>query len=281
MEDKMIIKGKDLRPKNSSNNINNDNSKMNGQPTVQLFDFEPEKILVFDILGPMAHFKNIQTNSSSLSYYFPPPTVVMGIIAAILGYKKDSYYENFSPANIFLAVSVRGGIRKIIQVVNYSHDEGGYTQIPLEILIPLEQNNYEIAYRIYFSTRDTKIYKCLKELLEKDSFHYPVYLGISEFIASIKYVGEYTINKKNTLPSKELTISSTINGEELRNFDLTSIKSLFIEIMRKYFKKGRERGDIIKILYSPMTQKIKFKKPPATLYSVKMLSEDIYISRLV
>ena len=52
---------------------------------------EISKILIFDIKGPMAHFRKFYTNSSSLSYLFPPRTVVAGIIAGILGLPSERF----------------------------------------------------------------------------------------------------------------------------------------------------------------------------------------------
>jgi CRISPR-associated protein, Cas5h family len=73
----------------------------------------PEKVLVFDIKGPMAHFRKYYTNSSSLSYLFPPRTVVVGLIAGLLGLpserhtkeKRDIYYEKFDEKRCLVAVS--------------------------------------------------------------------------------------------------------------------------------------------------------------------------------
>ncbi len=153
------------------------------------------KILIFEVCGNMAHFRKFYTNSSSLSYMFPPRTAVTGLIAAMLGRERDTYYEEFSSENCHIAVSVRTKLRKIIQTVNYLQTKGlgglngskGHTQIPLEILLPEEDM---IVYRIYFTHKDEDLLKELEERLETGRLFYPIYLGMSEFIASARLVGK-------------------------------------------------------------------------------------------
>lgn len=110
-------------------------------------DLNPEKVLVFDIKGPMAHFRKYYTNSSSLSYLFPPRTVVVGLIAGLLGLpserhtneKGDIYYEKFDGKSCLVAISLRSKVRRIMQTVNYSFtktdgkkiDFSKHSQIPL------------------------------------------------------------------------------------------------------------------------------------------------------
>jgi CRISPR-associated protein Cas5h len=179
-------------------------------------NFNPEKLLIFDLKGPMAHFRKYYTNSSSLSYLFPPRTVATGLIAGILGlpserYAKemgDIYYEKFDETKCFVAISIRSKIRRIMQTVNYIRTKSisevggsaGGTQIPLEILLP--EKGYDITYRIYFYHIDEKVYDNLKDRLEEQRFVFPPYMGITEFLASIDYIGEGQLLKN---PNKKLS----------------------------------------------------------------------------
>jgi len=184
--------------------------------------YEPDKILVFDIKGPFAHFRKYYTNSSSLTYSFPPRTVITGLIAGILGYanekptsnkRKEIYYEKFGGSSCKIAISLKTKIRKVTQTINYIKTKtdqqsrysfkdlilgtrGAPTQIPLEIILSAEENNTEIAYRIYFHHRDEdNIYMRLKERLQGKRYVYPPYLGITECLASIDYVAEGRLQK--------------------------------------------------------------------------------------
>ncbi len=67
------------------------------------------KITVFDLYGKFAHFRKFYTNSSSLTYLIPPRTTIEGIIAALLGYERDSYYDVLSVDKLNIAVKKRWG----------------------------------------------------------------------------------------------------------------------------------------------------------------------------
>jgi CRISPR-associated protein Cas5h len=190
-------------------------------------DLNPEKVLVFDIKGPMAHFRKYYTNSSSLSYLFPPRTVVVGLIAGLLGLpserhtneKGDIYYEKFDEKRCLVAVSLKSKVRRIMQTVNYirtkllSEVDGsaGGTQIPLEFLLPESDN--EITYRMYFyHADDGEIYDELKQRLEEQKFVYPPYMGLSEFLAYIDYLGEGNISRN---PNREVELNSVCKLKEV------------------------------------------------------------------
>lgn len=70
------------------------------------------EVLQFKISGFMAHFRKVFSNSTSLSYFFPPRTTVVGMLAAALGRDRDSYYEEFSKLEI--AVIPRVPLRKLV-----------------------------------------------------------------------------------------------------------------------------------------------------------------------
>lgn len=183
----------------------------------------PDKLLIFDIKGPAAHFRKFYTNSSSLSYTFPPRTAITGLVAGILGRERDSYYEELDSERCRVAISVRTPVRKIMQTVNYVRTKSpgelnlsaGHTQIPLEIVLPLK-NSERINYRIYFYHSDEVMHE-LKKILESDKFVYPPYLGISEFIAELNFI-DFIENKQisrledSTVP---VEIATVINVEQI------------------------------------------------------------------
>lgn len=183
-----------------------------------LEDKQPNRVLIFDIKGPFAHFRKYYTNSSSLSYVFPPRTVVTGLIAGLLGYpnerakKGEIYYELFNTDKCKVAVSLLTRIKKFMQTVNYiktktdqeskysfealiTGTRGSPTQIPLEILMSDSEGLQEVVYRVYFYHCQEDIYLNLKKRLIEQKFIYPPYLGISEFLATIDYIGEGKIER--------------------------------------------------------------------------------------
>jgi CRISPR-associated protein Cas5h len=171
----------------------------------------PDKVLIFDIMGRNAHFRKFYTNSSSLSYLVPPRTVIAGLIAGLLGLPSErftnegnkTYYDKFNSENCFIAVSLKTPIRKMMQTVNYCFTKtqnkeisfSKHSQIPLEILTA--QNEKELRYRIYFFHKENSCingYSRKIELLKKNRFVYPPYLGLSEFLASINFIDEGIIS---------------------------------------------------------------------------------------
>ncbi len=183
-----------------------------------------DRLLIFDIRGTMAHFRKFYTNSSSLSYPFPPRTTIAGLIAGMLGIERDKYYEKFSCEKCKIGVSVRVPIRKIMQTVNYIRTKSlgeinlsaGPTQIPLEIVLPLEDNE-QLNYRIYFY-HVTELFDELRKILETKKFVYPPYLGMSEFIAEIRFIDSIEDEEIELLsnPSEPVEIVTPINAKQIQ-----------------------------------------------------------------
>ena len=209
---------------------------------------ERRKALVFDIMGELAHFRAYYTNASSISYAFPPRTAIVGIIASILGFERDSYYKILSPQNCDVSISILNPIRKYIQSINYVRtkaDEDHFKTFDFAVLIYLERkiNTYPISielvvpekdflkYRVYFSTKNEKIYKDLKERLEQSRFFYPVYLGITEFLADVEYIGEFAIEEA----IKGKKIQSVIPQELFDEIEFEENLSLIVEKMPFHF----------------------------------------------
>ncbi len=155
----------------------------------------PETILIFDISGHMAHFRKFYTNSSSLSYSFPPRPTICGLVAGILGRERDSYYEDFSLGKCGIGVSMRTPIRKITQTVNYVMTKDRYqvdgskggTQIPIEFVFPRAGMTL-LIYRIYFWHADETILNELSWKVKEKRPIYPPYLGITECPAEIRWI---------------------------------------------------------------------------------------------
>lgn len=157
-----------------------------------------DKVLVFDIWGDYAHFRKIETTTSPLTYLIPTGTALSGILSAIIGLDRDSYYEIFSPKNSRLTVRILQPIQKTRINLNLIETSAGFflwdikenprTRIPFEFV-------KNPRYRIYFGTRYKELYQNLKSCLEKHQCFYTPYLGISELIANFEYVGEFDVGE--------------------------------------------------------------------------------------
>jgi len=233
-----------------------------------------DKLLIFDIQGPVAHFRKFYTNSSSLSYTFPPRTTITGLIAGMLGKERDSYYEDFGSEQCKIAISVRAPSRKIMQTVNYVRTKSlgelnlsaGHTQIPLEIVLPLK-NFEKLKYRIYFYHSGDKVLYELKEKLESNKSVYPPYLGISEFIAEVKFVdliqGKQILRFSNSVTPVELV--TVVNVEQILEgglvFEPSSGETLQYvkERMPLEFDSERRLRKGVSFIYEKNQNKIKLK----------------------
>lgn len=143
-------------------------------------------LLVFDLVGPMAHFRKFYTNSSSLSYPLPPRTALMGLIAALLGWERDAYYEALGIDQAHLGVALQTPVRSVMQTVNYlfTKNEGwdgsqGHTQIPVEFILPRPPERF-LRYRIYFAYLNPMLIEKLAEQLARSEYAYPLCLGLTE-----------------------------------------------------------------------------------------------------
>ena len=240
-----------------------------------------DKAIVFDISGEMAHFRAYYTNTSSLSYGFPPRTVVEGIIGAILGLERDSYYDILSPEHCNISVSIKKPFRKIIQSVNYVRtkpDEDNFNKfsntvdsylkrnintypVSLEILLPL---NDSLKYRVYLHAKkedlndSIKIHDSIKNKLNKGKTFYSVYLGITEFLADIKFIDEFEIKT----PNKDKGVISVVPEEHFEDIQLAESISLIVEKMPVHFvKEGgvRKIEGVKKYVYEKNCKEIPLK----------------------
>ncbi|MFY9218677.1 MAG: type I-B CRISPR-associated protein Cas5b [Tepidanaerobacteraceae bacterium] len=211
-----------------------------------------DKILAFDLTGPMAHFRKYFTNSSSLSYDFPPRTTVIGIVAGILGLERDSYYEDFGSEKCRIAVKIKEATRSIQRTVNYISVKNanelngcaGHTQIPLEIILPKDLDEDKLCYRIYFWHENEDIMKGLYDRLVNKAFVYPVSLGLSEFLGNIENVYECNVVEiKKPLDFVNISTVCNLNNIEHRGLDVSTgevTRQYIKEIAPVYFTADRE-----------------------------------------
>lgn len=229
-----------------------------------------KRILIFDLIGQMAHFRKFYTNSSSLSYTFPPRTVITGLIAGIIGRTRDSYYEEMNSQNCKTALSIKNPLRKIMQCVNYVRTKTkgelnaceGRTQIPLEIILPdLNSQEELIRYRVYFTHKNEQLMEEVKKALLNKEYVYPPYLGISEFIAETEFIAD---TKAEQLTETHLLTVCVINSDYLEKGGLdfkfeNKVLQYIKERMPLEFASRREIKAKANFIYEKNAQTIKVK----------------------
>ncbi|WP_408956094.1 CRISPR-associated protein Cas5 [Natroniella sp. ANB-PHB2] len=205
------------------------------------------KILVFNIKAKAAHFKKFYSNKSSLSYRIPPRTVLMGMVASILGYSRDSYYQDLAPAKAKFAIKIISPAIPHFECMNYLKEGGGHTQVRLQLLLPKKDL---IKYQIFFTHQDEKLLKELAEKIKQDKFGYGLFFGQRQFRASaqfIKVVEDVKLLKDYQGQIDTLTFKDNI--QELNLKDRTKLTVDNLPASFKKVKSGREPEQIVEVCF--------------------------------
>lgn len=205
------------------------------------------KILKFELEGTMACFKKYYSNKNVLSYYIPPRTVIIGMLASILGLKKDSYYKVFSSENINISLKIKDESKKYVTPMNHLKSGGGRRQVRHEFLIP---KNNKISFIIYLYFKSFKYKDLLIKKIKDKELGYGISLGQSQFKGYIKNEAIFNSFKIIDNYKGEIsTITSIKNIIEINNLEEnTLIKDIF-PLNFKEIKKGREPFKYKNILY--------------------------------
>lgn len=223
-------------------------------------------MVIWDISGPQAMFRKYYTNSSSLTYGFPPRTVIAGMAAGLMGYARDTYSEALHPDKCRLALAIREPFRTVMQTVNYIFTKNakdfdgsaGGTQIPIEWLFPAVDRT-ELRYRIYLTHKDDDWLYRFSHIISTGTWHYPPYLGMSECIAKVNYV--QTLSDYEEIPSGELVdVRTVIPAEGIEDGpELQAGLELIREQMPIYLDANRRLAKIGAFLYDRNLQLVKVR----------------------
>lgn len=185
-------------------------------------------LVIFDLTGAFAMFREFYTNSSSLSYPFPPRTTIAGLIAGLLGYERDSYSEDLGLGRCNIAVSVRVPVRRVMQTVNYVMTEGSvWTRhaggfdgsgdnplpTPVEWVFPA-LGEPRLRYRVFVHHSDPVFAERLSGTLRDGSHVYPPYLGMSECLGEVEHVATLE-NWELLVKDSEVSLSTVVPSEAI------------------------------------------------------------------
>lgn len=193
------------------------------------------EIIQFDISGKFAHFRKYYANNTAMTYSLPPRTTIIGILAAILGKPRDSYYEDFSSDKIKIGIAIKTPIKKSFHRLNFlsvkrlgdfrtSFDSdfrgmaGNPIQTPFEVVTGLNLQENDVKYRIFISHFDEgkALFQILKDALISQQLIYNISLGTANFNASLGNVKVFENSQiiENTSNSKDLiNVDSAVNSD--------------------------------------------------------------------
>jgi len=236
----------------------------------------------FEIVGKFAHWRKYDTNSSSLSYYFPTRTNLIGLLGSILELPRDSYYNLFGEDKLNIGLVINSKLRKKMTVLNYrqnipnakfsNEDFYTYSQIKQELLLPDFFDN-QINYRIYLKPivenldeNEKIIYNNLFLRLKNGDIGYGIYLGQRQFRGDlINFKGDLEVTMKETnIINSIIKFDGNISEADLNYGDHIYV----IENMPMNFNKNRELSNISTVAANINNTGILLKKD-VTAYEIK------------
>lgn len=184
---------------------------------------QPRPCLSLTVSGPWGHFRHVDGNTIKRTYRVMPRTTVAGMLAAIAGYDRDSYYDLFALGESGIAIQPTNEIRTMNLPENSLTTSGeGLKTVnsrgKVSITYPdpsadRQRVNYEVLvdpeYRIDVWLADDDAYDHLRSMLDAGKSYYTPSLGLSEHLAEIEYHGEYeagsietngTVNVESAIP---------------------------------------------------------------------------------
>lgn len=151
--------------------------------------------ILFEVEGDYALFKKPYSPMSPVSYPFPPPTAVLGMLGAIGGYPKDEYAEHLGWRTVRVAVRMLAPIRFFRAALNLLNtkdgtdpffrpkaDQNTHVQIPCEFL-------KSVAYRLYVTGLAPPAQARIAEQLAAGRSGYSVSLGWASCLADLRWIG--------------------------------------------------------------------------------------------
>lgn len=171
----------------------------------------PDRCLSLTIRADWGHFRRIDRTVTKQTYRLPPRTTIAGMLAAMVGSRRDSYYETFGSDVSAVAVEPLGTIRTVTEPMlglstnpdEHFESAGGTGQKTVQVRYPdstlnRQLHSYELlvdpAYRIDVAVEDRAFYRALANRLDTGTTHYPLSMGLSEYLAWVEFHGEYTVD---------------------------------------------------------------------------------------
>jgi len=163
---------------------------------------------VFDVEGSLALFRKPYSPVSPVSFPFPTPPAIMGIVGAICGYEKDDCLEMVGWDRVKVGVGIRAPVKRLRAGINllntkvspFHNAKGGRIQIPHEFL-------KDVKFRVWVADGNNEMMDNLGRHLRDGTNAYTVSLGLAQCLASVHYIA--TVDAKR-LPVEEHAVISVV-----------------------------------------------------------------------
>lgn len=196
-----------------------------------------ETALSYTVSAEWGHFRRIDTTTTRQTYRVIPRTTVEGLIAAVMGWDRNSYYHHFTPDEAAIAIvpetmraetgepglqtrpigknelTVGTSDFEDVDVATGDGPLAGEIIDPEQSLANRQQRVTEYlrrpAYRIFLTFTDTALQQTVHDQLAAGKAVYSPSLGKSECLARIDYHGKSPITT-----ATEPTVHSTLRVED-------------------------------------------------------------------
>lgn len=209
--------------------------------------------VIFDCSSSMAMFRKPYTTTSSVSFAFPPPSAVAGLISAIVGLDNGAvqngaraeYWDAKELKGTCIALSVLAPTRWLRAAMNFWNAKEPQKHPHIQI-----QHQFVASpkYRIFV---EGGIEDRLRRHLENGSFVYTPFLGVAYAIAKVDYCGHCV---SQPVEGKRIVIDSLLPWEDDKGIQLdieqlSQTGGVFSELVP--FRMTKERGlvESIKVVY--------------------------------
>ena len=203
--------------------------------------------IVFDVKGSFGHFRKPYAPVSPVTYPFPPPPSVLGLIGAICGYNKEDYHRLIGWERVKIAVALRSPVRFFRTAINLLNTDDGADkhfipkgdayrmQIPYEFL-------KGPSFRLYIAGLNEKATTELLAQLEAGTTVYTPCLGFANCIADISYVGDYAAEPldgsisescASVVPWHDGTVVDYQDGQRYQRFRIPVVMD-FARVVHRY-----------------------------------------------
>lgn len=206
--------------------------------------------LVFDVGGDMALYRKPYTTTSMVSYPFPPPTAVAGLIAAIIGInhaadknaKNARYWDKMTGVQV--GIALQSPLRWINTAVNLMKFKTPNADMSEHIQVK-HQLVKKPRYRIY--VQGGEIYSDLKQRLKRGEFIYTPCLGAAYALADITYQGEYAA----AAVEPEVGFNTIVPAYEGLELDIVRSGAVFSEQVPVQMTATRRLSHTVQVYYVP------------------------------
>ena len=197
-------------------------------PTIT--DGVPDRVLSVLVRADWGHFRRIDRTVTKQTYRIIPRTTVAGLLAAIVGAPRDSYYQTFGSDVSAIAITPAGGIRtQTMSTLGVWTNFGERTRSAgasgrsnsATVKWPptttdRQRHPYEFlldpVYRLDIAVEDEDFYHALAAHLAAGKTHYTPSMGLSECLAAVTFLGENDVEQDPKSDDGQLSVASICPG---------------------------------------------------------------------